>query len=136
MAPSKKAETEIRDLLKEYVGAVRSVPPPPNTPDLETKLVEALVSKVESFDRTRHNLAKQLGSSLRDSGTFEPLGQAQLDVVMLRVENTKLKEENAELKEIIKTWTHRKDDWSVRILVGLVAGALVFIWKFLIEGKK
>lgn len=138
MSPPRKPEPpEIRALLKEYVGAVKSVPPPPNTPDLETRLVEALVAKFENLDRTRHDLAKQLGTSIRDSGTFEPLAQSQLDILMLRAENTRLKEENAELKKVIDVWTNRKNDWVLRSFFAVLAAAALFIWQYVTNsGKK
>jgi hypothetical protein len=137
MAPAKRGESpEIRALLREYVGAVKSVPPLPNTSDLEARLAEALVMKFESLDRTRHDLAKQLGTSIRDSGTFEPLGQAQLDLMMLRAENTKLKEETADLKVLIKTWTDRKNDWVLRVVFAALAAAAVFIWQIVTSVKK
>jgi predicted Zn-dependent peptidase len=121
-------DPEIRALLKGYIGAKNSNPPPPNSNELETKLVAMLVSKMESFERTRQDLADKLGASIRDSGTFTQFGQDHLDNMMLRAENTRLERENNELKDIIKAWTNRKNDWTVRLIAGGVIAALAWAW--------
>jgi hypothetical protein len=128
-------DPEIRSLLKQYVGAKNSVPPAPNSAALETRLVELLVAKTESFERTRTDLAKQLGASIRDSGTFTPLGQDQLDNMFLRTENTrlqaeieKLEKDNAELKLVIKGWTDRKNDWTIRIILTAIGALALYVW--------
>ncbi len=136
MAPTKQPEAlEIRALLKEYVGAAKSDPPPSNTAELETRLVEMLVDKYESLDRMRHNLASQLGTSIRDSGTFEPFSQTQLDLVMLRTANQRLTQEVIDLKAIIKTWTDRKNEWLGKVALGMLGAVAYYIWSQL-TGKK
>jgi hypothetical protein len=131
-------DPEIRRLLKQYVGAKVSDPPSlsRDTAEAESRLMQALVSKIDSFERTRKDLARQLGTSIRDSGTFEPLGQDYLDVTMLRVENARLQKENGELKDIIKVWTNRKDDWTIRILVTSFFALVGAVWGFIALTKK
>lgn len=135
MPPLKAGEDpEIHALLKRYVDAKNSNPPPP-TSEAETKLVRALVGKMESLERTRQDLARQLGSSIRESGTFAPLGQDQVDNMLLRAEIAKLQKENADLKEVIKVWTNRKNDWVIRLLMGIIFAGAIFIWKIISERK-
>jgi hypothetical protein len=127
--PIKSGEDpEIRALLKKYMGAKNSDPPPPDTNESEGKLLAGLVSKMESFERSRQDLAQKLGSSIRDSGTFTQLGQDHLDNMMLRAENTRLEKENADLKTIIKTWTDRKNEWTVRIVLAAIATLALYVW--------
>jgi hypothetical protein len=121
-------DPEIRALLKKYMGAKNSDPPPPDTNASEAKLIAALVAKTESLERTRQDLAGKLGASIRDSGTFTQFGQDQVDNMMLRTENTRLQKENDELKAIIKTWTDRKNEWTVRIILGFVATLALYVW--------
>lgn len=129
MSPLRPGEDpEIRALLRQYVGAKNSTPPSPNSTELETRLVEKLVGKMESFERTRQDLANKLGASIRESGTFTPLGQDQVDNMLLRAEVARLERENAELKRVIDAWTNRKNDWTVRIIVGAVVAAVAWAW--------
>lgn len=127
--PAKPGEDpEIRVLLRQYLGAKNSSPPSPQSTELETRLVAKLVGQMESFERTRQDLAAKLGSSIRESGTFAPLGQDQVDNMLLRAEVARLERENAELKKVIEAWTNRKNDWTVRIIVGAIGVALAWAW--------
>jgi hypothetical protein len=129
-------DPEIRRLLKVYVGAKNSTPPSPDAAERETAFVEAMVSKMESFERTRQDLAKQLNASIRDSGTFTPLGQEGVDNMLLRAEVTRLQSENAELKAIIKKWEDRKTDWTIRIIMGALGVMALYIWTLVTAGRK
>jgi hypothetical protein len=91
---------------------------------------------MESFERTRQDLAKQLNASIRDSGTFTPLGPDAVDNMMLRAENTRLMTENADLKATIKKWEDRKTDWTIRIVMGAIGVMALYIWTLVTAGKK
>lgn len=141
-------DPEIRALVQEYTAAVQSVPPPPNKEasnkaDTEARVIVALAKKMESLDRSRHDLAQQLGSTIRDSGTFEQIGQDQLDNLMLRSEVTRLNSEltrvtseNAELKATIKEWNNRKHDWSLRVIFAAIAALAAYAWTAISASKK
>jgi hypothetical protein len=128
-------DPEIRSLLKQYLGMKNSVPPT-DMGSVETKLLSALAGKMESFERTRQDLAKQLNASIRDSGTFTPLGPDAVDNMMLRAENTRLMTENADLKATIKKWEDRKTDWTIRIVMGAIGVMALYIWTLVTAGKK
>ena len=136
MPPTKSEEDpEIRSLLKQYLGMKNSYPPT-DMGAVETKLLSALTGKMESFDRTRQDLAKQLGASIRDSGTFTPLGPDAVDNMMLRAENTRLQAENSDLKAVVKKWEDRKVDWAIRIIMGAIGVMALYIWTLVTAGKK
>jgi hypothetical protein len=110
--------------------------------DTEARVLLALAKKLESLDRSRHNLAQQLGSTIRDSGTFEQIGQDQLDNLMLRSEVTRLTSELtrantelAELKEERKLWANRKHDWTLRVLFAAIAAGAAYIWSQITSKK-
>jgi seryl-tRNA synthetase len=141
-------DPEIRALVEEYTASVKSVPPPPNKEaatkaDAEARMFIALAKRVESLDRSRQNLAQQIGSSIRDSGTFEQIGQDQLDNMMLRAEVTRLNSEltrvnaeNAELKAVVKEWNNRKHDWSLRVIFAAIAALAAYAWTAISASKK
>jgi hypothetical protein len=91
--PSNADDDDVDREVRSYVEDLRSVPPPPHVDDSQRKLILALTEeqtrlrhRAHKLERSNTSLAHQLGAQIRDSGTWAPLQQDALDLVMARSE--------------------------------------------------
>lgn len=98
-------DDDVEREVRSYVEDLRSIPPPPHCDESQRKLILALTDeqrrlrqRAHKLERSNDSLAHQLGAQIRDSGTWAPLQQDALDLVMLRTEVAAMRRERQLLR--------------------------------------